>query len=216
MLATLICSLLLGSVQEHDSKMGMTDKQIVARGQQDFVNNYSEKYGSSTAAMCDAEVTYGDAILRVNNLALKGKSAATRATVTSLRKHMETFRNEMADIGRAFSGGGTMWNIVYSGTTADVEETIAIISGVRANKAKSLKVSDGTKAINALAKYAKDNEAEFETYQDSGGGKAEVNSSLATARKEYALIVKLAAKRPRRESDAIIAFVIDGVRLARE
>lgn len=216
MLATLLCSLLIGSSQEHDSKMGMTDKQIVAMGQQDFVNTYSEKYGSSTAAMCDAEVTYGDAILRINNAALKSKSSTTRTAVTSLRKHMASFRNEMADIGRAFSGGGTMWNIVYSGTTADVEETIALISGVRVNKSKSLKVSDGTKAIDGLAKFAKENEAEYETYKDSGGGKAEVNSSLAIARKEYAQIVKIAAKRPRRESDAIIAFVIDGVRLAKE
>lgn len=217
MIAALLLTTLISCQEtEAESRMGLTDRQIVALGQMEFINRYSEKFGSSTAAMCDASNTYGASIKRVNDGILNKKPATTKTFVASLRPRLSAFRTEIIDIGRAYTGGGTMWNIVYCETVGDVEETVAIFTGVRKNASKSLRVSDGAKAIDGLAKFMKSNAEEIDSYKQSGGGMAEVRESLATARKQYVEIVKIAAKRPRRESDAIIAFVIDAVRMATE
>lgn len=214
--ALVLTALIAHQETEAESRMGMTDRQIVALGMSGFIDKYSEKFGSSTAAMCDASTTYGASIKRINDAALKKKPATLKSFVGSLRPRLSAFRSEIVDIGRSYTGGGTMWNIVYCETVGDVEETIGIFTGLRPNKSKSLKVSDGTKSIDGLDKFMKENAEEIDSYQVSGGGMAEVRESLGLARKQYAEIVKIAAKRPRRESDAIIAFVIDAVRMATE
>lgn len=199
-----------------EGKMGMTDRQILTLGQQGFVDKYSVKFGSSTADMVDAFEIYADAVKRLNDQVFTKQPAATRIVVGTLRVRLANFRNEMCDVGRALSGGGTMWHITYSETRADVEEALAVKSGVIKKAPPRRVVSDVTKALDQLAKDTRANREEVESMKESGGGMNEIESSLKLARKEYAEIVKIAAKLPRKESDAILQFCVAAVRVASE
>jgi len=216
--AAILTSLLLTQVGLErtgpEGKLGLSDKQIVALGQQAFVDKFSEKFGSSTMAMVDGFEVYASVVKGMNDKVFLKKPAATLKTVGSLRTRLARFRTEMCDIGRTVTGGGTLWNITYSETRADVEDTLAIWTGVRSVKPKARVVSDGTKSLDRIAALAKEYEQSIEELKESGGGIAEVNSSLRLARAEYSEIVKLAAKLPRRESDAILGFCVDAAQIA--
>jgi len=212
MLRTLLLATLLFS-QTESPTLGMTDEQVFRLGGVEFVNRYSEKFGSSTAAMCDGWETYAKAARRLNDAALRKKPAALQSAVKALRSHLGTFRNEMCDIGRAFSGGGTIWNIAYSETAADVEDTVSLLSQLRMAKLKPLKVSAGTQAMSRVEAVAKENAKDIDSYKASGGGMDEVRSSLKSARAEYAKIVKIAAKLNRAQSDAVLAFCVEAAQV---
>jgi hypothetical protein len=214
----LVATLLLAQVGLErtgvEGKMGLSDRQILALGQQGFVNKFSEKFGSSTAAMVDAFEIYGGAVKRLNDQVFLRKSPETLKVVGSLRVRLGRFRNEMCDVGRALSGGGTMWNITYSETRADVEETLAIKSGVIKKTPPKRVVSEVTRAMDALAAAARERRDDVESMKESGGGMAEIESSFKIARAEFAEIVKLAAKLPRKESDAMLEFCLAAIRIA--
>jgi len=216
----LIATLLLSQVgldrTGPEGKMGMTDRQILALGQQGFVGKYSVKFGSSTADMVDAFEIYADAVKRLNDKVFVMSSADTRKVVGSLRVRLGRFRNELCDVGRALTGGGTMWNITYSETRADVEEALAIKSGVIKKTPPRRVVSDVMKAFDRLAKEARARREDVENMKESGGGMAEIERSLKLARAEFGEIVKLAAKLPRRESDAILEFCVGAIGIATE
>ena len=139
----LLAGLLLASSQ--DDKLGLTDKQILDLGAQDFVNRYTDKHGPSTAAMSGAFQTYGEAIKRLNDVVFDKKPKAARTLLNTLRTLMTEYRNDMCSIGRVFTGGGTMWNITYSETLGDVEDALTYISGVRNGALAPRVVSDTTK-----------------------------------------------------------------------
>lgn len=211
MLASVLIVVLAQS--DIEGRMGLSDRQIMNLGSVEFVNRYSEKFGSSTAAMTGAFETYGLAVKRLNEAAFTKKPSATRAAVKSLRTRMADFRNEMCTIGSAFSGGGTMWNITYSETLGDVEDALTYLSGVRTTKPKSFVVSDVTKVISQVEKQIKTHAEDLEIVKESGGGTKQANASLKLARTAFSEIVKIAAKRPRRESDAILDFCVNAARI---
>lgn len=213
MIQTLLLATLLSFPQKPDDRMEMTDKQILQLGGVEFVNKFSDKFGSSTAAMVDGWEAYGAAIRRLNDAGFKNKPAATQQVVKTLRTRMADFRNEMCDVGRAFSGGGTIWNITYSETPADVEDALTFWSGVVKKTPKKRVVSDVTKWMAKVEKIAKDNAKGIDSVKASGGGMAELNSSLKIAKRQYAEIVKIAAKRSRRESDALLGFCFDAANI---
>lgn len=202
---SLLAAIAILSPQD-DPKMGLKDKQILELGFSRFVNRFSVKFGSSTAAMVDACETYGDAIKRLNDNHLKSKPQSLTFTVAKLRALMKSFRNELCDIGRAFSGGGTIWNISYSETNAYVEESIAAMIGVRQTKAPKMVTSEVTATLDKVAKVSEDNKEDIESYKDSGGGMEEVNESLAKARKNFTGIANVLKTMPRTQSDTILGF----------
>jgi hypothetical protein len=214
MVAHLIVTALLAFQAGNSSKLGHTDKQIAAMGEAKWVNYYTDKVGGSTADMCDAEVVYGGAIFRLNQAALKKKPEATRAAVEKLRKHMASYRMALIDVGRSLTGGGTMWNPIYASDQADIEESIAIISGVRTAKPKPRRVSNVTTALKDITDLTEKSASDIESYKQSGASMTDVRDSLTTARKEFRTIADILAKRPRRESDAILGFCIDCVSTA--
>lgn len=214
----LVASLLLTQVglerTGQEGKLGLTDRQILALGQEAFVNKFTDKFGGSTMAMVDGFEIYGQAVKSMNDQVFLKSSASRLKTIGSLRTRMTRFRTEMCDIGRTVTGGGTLWNITYSETRADVEETLAIFSGVLQVQPRNRVVSDVTKALDRIGVLAKEHEEGIELVKESGGGIHEVNTSLKLARTEYAELVKLAAKLPRRESDAVLGFCLDAAQIA--
>ncbi|HMS54836.1 MAG TPA: hypothetical protein PKA27_05505, partial [Fimbriimonadaceae bacterium] len=149
---------------------------------------------------------YGDAIKRLNDKAMAKTPQSTVFKIAKLRALMKSFRNEFCDIGRAFSGGGTIWNISYSETNANVEESIAALLGVKKPSAPKQVTSDVKKVIDKVETVAKENEADIESYKDSGGGMAEVKSSLEAARKNFTGISNVLSAMPRKDSDTVLAF----------
>lgn len=147
MLATVASFLLLSTqdVTEQDLH-GKTLAEIVEMGREGWYEFYTSKEGGeSTQSMSFAEYYYGSALKAENDklfdpLSEKGK------TIAFFRVNMQDFRTKCIDVGRAYTGGGTMWNIVYSATTSDTEEVIRYwLTGKEAPK-KAGKVISATQA----------------------------------------------------------------------
>ena len=105
--------------------LGKSPEQIVAMGRSKWYKAYTDKYGESTAAMCDAENTYGDALKNLNDRALKRLPAPRRAFLESTRYHCQQIALRGHEVGYALTGGGTIWHPIFSGIRANVEELIA-------------------------------------------------------------------------------------------
>lgn len=104
--------------------LGKTPEQVVKMGHQAFSDAYSVKYGSSTAAMCDAETLFGDALHITNNKLAKKLPASKRAWYDALRKGCRDLMSSAVDSGYALSGGGTIWAIIGAGVYPKTEEMI--------------------------------------------------------------------------------------------
>jgi len=119
----------LCAAQAQHDWLGLAPAQVEQLGRAKFMDEFSTKHGSSTAAMCDAEVSYGAALRSLNDDWVARRAPKHAGIVTNLRPLTERYYVLTTDLGFAFSGGGTMWNPVYAGIPADVEEVSGQILG---------------------------------------------------------------------------------------
>ncbi|MBS1724500.1 MAG: hypothetical protein JSS66_16275 [Armatimonadetes bacterium] len=118
---------LVGQQFTNEDRFGKSVDQMLAMGRTKWHEWYTDgsRGGLSTAGETFAEMTFADG--------LKQRNAAWRATATApvqrlvdrLDKDFASTLANCVDVGRAFTGGGTMWNPISAGCAADVEEAIA-------------------------------------------------------------------------------------------
>lgn len=116
-------------VAQEPDWLGMTPAQVEKMGRIKFMDAFGARHGNSTAAMCESERSFGAALRVLNDAHEKKHSPKNKAVVARLRPLAEQFFAHAADVGYAISGGGTMWNPVYAGVPADVEEIVAQLYG---------------------------------------------------------------------------------------
>ena len=105
--------------------LGKSPEQIVAMGRDKWFAAYTKKHGESTAAMCDAETTFGDALRNLNDRALRRVPASRRAFLESARYHCTQVALRAHEVGYAVTGGGTIWHPIFAGIKPNVEQLIA-------------------------------------------------------------------------------------------
>lgn len=103
---------------------GKSAAEIESMGRAGWYRFYTEKEGGETTmSMTFAESYFGWALRTENNRRMN-RAGASAETVAFFRANMKEFKHRSIDVGRAYSGGGSMWNTVYAGTEADVEEVV--------------------------------------------------------------------------------------------
>lgn len=124
-LAALILLLLASAAALPQSKTyGKTNAQILAMGRQKWFDFYTSKAGQSTLDMSNAERLYGAALKERNDTLLRKQTKTRQEAVASIRKSGTAFGYGMVTVGFAYTGGGTIWNPIIAGVSADVEEAL--------------------------------------------------------------------------------------------
>lgn len=146
--------------------LGKTAFQVVAMGRQKWFEFYTGKEGESTLAMSSAEGLYGEALTRVNEFRMRKLSAARKVEIGKLRERLRGIAADSITLGRVRTGGGTMWNPVSAGITADVEEAVALWISKTGNP----EVASSAEVEKLLTRLEMDLQAqEAEIAQDTSG-----------------------------------------------
>jgi hypothetical protein len=192
-----------------DVRYGKSEAQMLEMGREKWFDFYCSQAGHSTAAMADAERYYAQALRNRNAKLIANRPTVQKQRIEALRKHMETFAFHMVDVGRSFSGGGTIWVNIAAGAPVDIEEVVYGLMGGKVGPAPKRVVSDVTKRLDAVSVQMNVYKSDLEDFKDSGMGYNFAKSALLKARQEFEKIRQIAAKLERRHSDFVLEYCAD-------
>lgn len=192
-------ALALLAVQEGTETKDKSYAQILAMGRSKWHDFFVGRDAGATPAEAGAEGTYADALSwRTDRLRKPGTAA--------LRKAIHDVESDALGVGTAMSGGGTMWTIVGASLYADGEETLYAVLTKRTRAPRRV-VSDVDRAYAGL-------KTELAKAKPEGGFAARGAESLSDLRKDLDALVARAARRPRKESDALLDHALRALRAA--
>lgn len=187
--------------QDLKETYGKTNAQILAMGRSGWIDFYTGREGGATTmAMAGAESLYGDALGWRNDKFGKAK-------IGKLRVLLQATARDSCEVGTAVTGGGTMWNIIGASLMTDGEETLYSVLSGKGTGPKHV-VSDMEKAFTRLKKDLQDSDSTPEM-------KKMGRDSVVLLRKDLNRVIEEAARRPRRQSDALLEFCIKAMSASR-
>lgn len=170
------------ALQETEPWLGLTAEQAVRLGRDTFVERYTAAHGDSTAAMVGAQTAFGAALRAVNDAWLAKQPEAARDLAEDLRPLLADFQELCFDAGVRMTGGGTIWNPVYAGTAADVEEAVAVALG-RSAPGKPVAQAEAWKALERLEARIRRDAKEMDEIGPEGTKPSEAALAKAAAAK---------------------------------
>jgi hypothetical protein len=123
-------SLILGVVltQEYtlEDRFGKSVDDVLKMGRDAWHEWYtdSSRAGGSTAGESFAQMIFADCLRVKNESHLAVAKGPKEAKIRELEPFFKRTVDNCTDVGRALTGGGTMWNIIHAGCTADNRETV--------------------------------------------------------------------------------------------
>lgn len=164
LLFALTCLATAQEKPERAMNLGYTTSQIVAMGETKFGELFDKKFGSSTAAMIDMEISYAWAVEVESNKLLAKQPDAKKQVFMAAKQDMQKAGEHSSQIQAAFSGGGTMYNIFWVASKTRAEVTIFnILKGKKDKTATASAVESKYLKVKALveknAESLKENEA---------------------------------------------------------
>lgn len=195
--------------------IGKSESQVLAMGYTKWMELHGKTHGESTAALSGGSMIYAQC-LRNRNDALASKSATQKARIDKLRPLMKDFTDQVFHVGYYYSGGGTMWNIFWSGGRVTEEETLYAILTGKGPTVPARVVSDGTGKLDVLSASLTARKADIEMYESEVNTYASAVDALKKARETYAKMMDVAKSLDRKSSDRLIEFCISRTRIPLE
>lgn len=206
-----ICCL-AACAQDAQGTYGKTEAQILKMGWGKWSDFYQANAGSSTVAMVDANGIYATCLQHRNDNLLKQRSHSGQIqSVKELRDLMGSYGAHAVDMAENRAEGGTIWHIYYAGIGCEVETVIHGYLGGKEPKAKRAYPSDVEAQLDKLAKLNK-KEADDKTMTEFKPADAE--ASLVGMRSDFAKLLDIAKRLPRKDSDRVIAFCLEYAKTA--
>lgn len=201
MISTLLTSVLI-SHQNFDridpaETYGKTAREIVKMGHEKWFDFYTnaEEGGQSTMGMSYANMYFSTAMRQVNNERMAGNEKLEDKS-TYLRKNLNQFHHNIIEVGRAFTGGGTLWNLASSSVQINTEITILhLIEQTEPKKARSQ--AEVWKMIGETEKNLDEMKSEISNY-------TEVQRALANSKFIFTDAMKQISAWPSKERKAVI------------
>lgn len=128
--------------------LGKTPSQVAAMGREAWFGFYTKSQGDSTMGMANAEHLFARSLGSLNDARIAKLPPARQTALRDLRKNLRDYAFACIDVGRAHSGGGTMWTPVEAGAGADVEVLLAALLGTKSPAAPRRRVSDVTRRLD--------------------------------------------------------------------
>ena len=191
---------------------GKANAQIPAMGYEKWYDFYTGKEGETTYGMSRANYFYASALKWSNDRAATKLSSALQAQIRTLRPLFVKLNETTLRIGRAFSGGGTMWTLIGSSQDVTLEETVQAL--VKGSKSKApMVVSKVEREMDVLQKEISSHE---ETEWNKEFKRSDVLKWLDECRSLFRRVVAVAKKLNRSRSDHVLAFCLDCIEVARD
>jgi uncharacterized membrane protein YfbV (UPF0208 family) len=194
--------------------LGFTDEQILAMGSTRWLDLFSERVGTSTADMVEAQDAYTRALRNRNNRLLAKVPEARRQTLRDLQRDLPIYGSTSVLIQRFLAGGGTMYSIFSASAALRAEEVIYQLITGRGKRAPARTASQITNWFPEIQLYI--GKAEYESEISRADAMAYAKENERT----FGLIAKHAAKLSRTEADLVLDycydFTRDTIRTARE
>ncbi len=198
-----VFAVVLLTSQEKISTYGKSPAQVLEMGQKKWMDFFVSKAGSSTAAMVDGVTVYAEIAEARNAKVLLAKSPELQNRWKVLTNGLSDFGKKSISIYSPLSDGGTIWNIMFAGVKADVEDLVygcLTRSGTKPPKMVVSKVEKDLDSLKALIE---------KTSLDPGvsATKQSLRDEFATMRAIYRdQILPQAKKLTRRQSDMVLSF----------
>ncbi|MFN7171294.1 MAG: hypothetical protein ACK4P3_00705 [Fimbriimonadaceae bacterium] len=194
--------------------LGFTDEQILAMGSTRWLDLFSDRIGTSTADMIEAQESYTRALRNRNNRLLAKEPEARRQTLQDLQRHLPIYGSTSVLIQRFLAGGGTMYSIFAASAALRAEEVIYQLITGRGERASARTTSQITNWFPEIQHYI--GKAEYE----SEISRADAMTFAKENERTFDLIARQAAKLSRADSDRVLNycydFTRDTIRTARE
>lgn len=129
MIATIAAAVLMQAPQPmgrpDTHTLGKTCKEVVLMGRDRWFEHFTAEVGETTLDMTTAERTFGLCRRTINDERLRSSRAnVSKELVQQLRKELDAAGESGGMVGMSLSGGGTLWNLIFSGVIADTEEVV--------------------------------------------------------------------------------------------
>ena len=193
---------------------GKSAAQIVAMGHDDWYGFYVGKEGESTVGMCGAEALWGQAMFQTNTPLIAKQPASRAANLTALRKNMPLFREKCINVAFVISGGGTMWNPVYSARWGSSEEVVAYLLLGKGPKPKAAKqaavwtqLATGRKGLTGLRKEIEDR------VDTTGTMYRDALKSLDEASRLWSQAITVIGRLPEKERPVVFGFYMESAKI---
>lgn len=206
MLAASLLYLTLGRPQGYGT-LGRSQTDIIKMGRVKWLKIYEKEAGLSNQAMIAAQGSWAEAEEPENDRLAKALGPKGTSFFKELRSDLFDYSSNVVEVGRALSGGGTMWQLITAIQAADREDAIyAVLTKKRVGKL--VVVSKVTKQLDKLEKLLKEGKGDL---QPEYGSYSKPVGELKLARAAYGRVVKRAAKLTTSGSNAVLGFCSDVV-----
>lgn len=196
----------------NEETFGKSTHDIVKMGRSGWFDYYVEKAGGETTmSMSFGEGIYGWALRVENNKTLAKLPQEQQLSVKRLRDLMYDFRTHCVNLGRMNTGGGTMWNPVYAGIEAEVEELVLMVMNPKAKAPASKEEKSGQAKVWGEIKriegeYEKALPGMKETLEWLKMTPEDVRTELKGMRGTFAMSVPEIAKYPAAQKAYLFGF----------
>lgn len=184
---------------------GKSYAQILAMGETRWMAFQSNKAGSSTADISEGLMVYRDALQWRNDRLAAHAPAPLRREVAELRPLLTRFTDSMILVRMFPTGGGSMWSNIHASVLTDSEDTLYHVLGGPGSKSKPRGTGEVLRMLSACEREVEAHRHEAWNSEDTY---ASARKSLGEARSAAASIFKIAAKLPRKRSDAVLDFCV--------
>ncbi len=197
--------------QDEDRMFGKSDAQILAMGQDKWMDFYEQKAGGSNLDMIQACHVYEHVAARRNDRLISRLPAHPASDLRKLRKLLDDFSGQSNMIGSFVSGGGSMWTVIDAGDAASREDVLYQALG---GKGKGAPATRTSKVGREIERAQREIRAHRSNDQYGNLKEPEALKAQAAAAADYRAIVAIASHLSRSRSDAVLAFCYNSIHLA--
>ncbi len=188
--------------------LGKTMQEVVAMGRDGWFTYYTEHRGDSTAAMSEAEQTYGVCLTYINSQKIEKLDRDEQRWYDQLRAQLAIGEEKSVTCAFAISGGGTIWTPVMAGSTADVEEVVQDLLTPRKDMPKAKQTAFWQKLTDAFDRVDKSEELLNSEHNVTDITHAEAYQMVREVERAFSNTVPLIRNKPQAERERVMAAFV--------
>jgi len=187
--------------------LGKTPDQVVKMGRTAFTEAYEAKHGSSTVAMVEGEMMFGQAVSILSDRAIHKLPPSKRAWYAEVRKQGHDFSRTCEEVGFFVTGGGTIWQNYSAGMYTDLE--VAIQDSLAKKPVSGAKLASFDSLFVKLRKAIRGN-----AMGQPADVIKEARKSAAQLQKQHKVLSSLLSKGSKADVLRFSRLMVEGIGLA--
>ncbi len=209
-LLAFLTALAIGQSGSTVNYLGKTPEQVVKMGQSGWMEYSLNHTKQTNADMRIAGITYGEAMMKVNDKAMAHLPKARQGWLLTLRKSCRAYMVASYDLGMSISTESQLWSIDRAGMGGDIEELIRdCIAQKHPKGTTSSSFTKDFKAIDVAIKTARDPKSE--TYP---ANIEDASQNLKALKKAHEALLKTISKGAANDKVLTYSFMHSALEIA--